>query len=74
MWIKDVDKHFEKFVNNSLNSLQSFLCFCTTEPEAYIEDCPDENFVAEFKSKSCFTGKLKRCNGKLFKLISGKCV
>lgn len=63
-WIKDIDKHYVKFINNSLNRSQQFLCFYTTSEEAYIDGRPDENFVADFNSEHCFRGKLKRYVGK----------
>lgn len=63
-WIRDVQKHYEKFVNNSINRSQKFLCFYTTSEEAHIDGRPDENFVADFDSEHCFIGQLKRYHGK----------
>lgn len=58
-WIKDIENHFEKFVNNSLNTSQLFLCFCPdTSSHAYTDGRPD------FDSEYCFMGKLKRFYGK----------
>lgn len=74
-WIKDIDKHYEKFVNNSLNRSQLFLCFFTSNEAAFIDGCPDNNFAIDFDSEivdeinpdgtfnGCFLGKLKRFHG-----------
>ncbi|XP_055309118.1 uncharacterized protein LOC129573007 [Sitodiplosis mosellana] len=58
-WIKDIDKHYEKFMNNSLNSAQQHLCFYNSNAEAQIDGRPDENVVPDFNSEHCFHGKLK---------------
>lgn len=64
-WIMDIEKHTEKFVNNSLNRSQQFQCFYTTSEEAYIDGRPNENFAADFNSaQNRFSGKLKRYHGK----------
>lgn len=63
-WIKDIDKHYAKFINNSLNRSQLYLCYYTTNDEAHIDGRPNENFQADFNSEYCFHGKLKRYYGK----------
>lgn len=63
-WIKDIEQHYEKFVNNSLNRSQIFLCFYPDESsQSFIDGRPDENFEPDFQSENCFTGKLKRYFG-----------
>lgn len=71
LWVKDVDNHFEKFVNNSLNRSQLFLCFYPeTTSHAIINGRPDENFEPDFNSTNCFIGKMKRYFGKPMQIIS----
>lgn len=77
-WIKGIENHFEKFVNNSLNSSQQFLCYYTSNQAAFVDDCPDHNFEPDFDSgmiadtnvaqsfDGCFFGKLKHYHGMLF--------
>lgn len=49
-WIYDIENHFEKFINFSLNSNQWFLCYYTTKPNAFSDDHrPDENIVPDFR-------------------------
>lgn len=72
-WIKDAENHFEKFVNNSINSSQKFLY--TTDQNAFDENGvpkirlePNfdmhyvENIDDEFDSS--FEGKLKKFKSK----------
>lgn len=79
-WIKGIDDQFEKFVNNSINSSQKFLCFYTTNETAFINGEPDSNFEANFNLplvteinadgsfEGCFYGRLKHFNGKFVNL------
>lgn len=70
-WIKDVDQHYEKFMNNSINSNQVFDCYFTVNPNAFDENgCPKHDFVAKFglppyvlggnADEGCFAGKIKK--------------
>ncbi|XP_055312022.1 uncharacterized protein LOC129574267 [Sitodiplosis mosellana] len=60
-WVKDIKDHYEKFINNSLNRSQTFLCFYPDDSSpAFIDGCPSENFAPNFHSVYCFMGKLKR--------------
>lgn len=68
-WIKDIENHFEKFVNNSLNRSQLFLCFYPEDAHAFVDGCPDENFEPDFNSEYCFIGKMKRYYGKLATIL-----
>lgn len=34
-WIKDIELHFEKFINRSINRSQLQLCYYTTNTEAF---------------------------------------
>lgn len=47
-WICEIGNHFEKFVNNSLNSNQMFVCYYTNKNEAFIEDQPNKEFEPDF--------------------------
>lgn len=73
-WIKNVENHFEKFINLSINRSQWFLCYYTNDDAAFIDGKPDEKFKANFKLpmiqidtdgpfNGCFLGKLKHFNG-----------
>lgn len=59
IWIKDIQKHVEKFLNNSLNRSQKFLCFYRPD-----DGRPDANAAPDFESEYCFIGQLKRYFGK----------
>lgn len=77
-WIKDVDEHYEKFMNYSVNSSQKFLCYYTTKETAFNNGKPKENFPPDFNSNmvseinadgsfdGCFIGKIKKCKCKFF--------
>lgn len=74
-WIHDIDVHWEKFVNNSLNRNQRFLCFYTESDEAYGEDGkPNGDFVPDFgldvdpdfPKNGCYTVKLTYYKGKKY--------
>lgn len=75
-WIHNIDEYVEKFINNSLNSNQWFLCYYTTNGAAYIDGCPNIDFEPDFQLEiicevnaqisfdGCFMGKLKKYKGK----------
>lgn len=63
-WIKDIERHYEKFINNSLNRSQIFLCFHPDESsEAFIDGRPDVKYIPDFQPSNCSLGKLKRYYG-----------
>lgn len=75
-WIKGIGKQFEKFVNVSLNRTQNFLCYYTTNDDAFIDGCPNQNFQPDFNTMvdqinpdgsfdGCFIAKLKRYKSEL---------
>lgn len=47
-WIRDIDKHFEKFVNNSLNCSQKFVCYYTTNDSVFDDGRPKHEFQPDF--------------------------
>lgn len=50
-WIKDIKLHKEKFINNSLNSAQTFISFYTNNPFAFDDDgVPNGNFAPDFNA------------------------
>lgn len=50
-WIKDIDAHWEKFVNRSINRNQKFLCFYSEKPEALDDDMrPNGKFAPNFNA------------------------
>lgn len=69
-WIYEVEDHFEKFMNKSINSTQWFLCYYTDKNSAFINGCPDEKFEPDFDKNiinkinpgesfdGCFLGRL----------------
>lgn len=70
-WIRGIECQYEKFVNNSLNKSQIFLCYYTTNDDAFVNGRPDECFFPDFNKKvkkinddgsfdGCFYGKLKQ--------------
>lgn len=65
-WIKDIEKHLEKFLNNSINRSQVFLCFSPdVSSDAFDDDgCPDQNFEPDFHSINCFRANMKHYFGK----------
>lgn len=69
-WVKDVDDHFEKFVNNSINRNKKFRCYYTTNMDLFEQNgCPKYDFEPDFNLDyventdgdfdGCFEGKLK---------------
>lgn len=72
-WILSIDEHWEKFINNSINRNQKFLCFYTENNEAQDEQGrPNCTFVPNFElevdpvfpMEGCYTVKLIRYKGK----------
>lgn len=70
-WVKDIKQHKEKFHNHSLNSVQTFVCFYTTEPTAFDDDgLPKGTVVPNFQEK--FQANLNGDGLYLVKLIAYK--
>lgn len=79
-WIHEIGIYFEKFMNKSINSSQWFLCYYTTNNEAFNDGCPDKDFQPDFRSAvitetnddesfdGCFYGKLKQFKCEYFNL------
>lgn len=75
-WILNVEDHYEKFINLSINRSQWFLCYYTNNDAAFVDGKPDEKFEVNFKLpmiqiantadpfNGCFLGKLKHFNSK----------
>lgn len=71
-WIHGIENHFEKFMNKSINSSQRFLCYYTTNDDAFVDGSPNEDYQPDFNSAvineanadetfdGCFYGKLKQ--------------
>lgn len=65
-WVKDIDEHWEKFVNRSINRNQVFLCFYSENPEAMDDHmCPNRNFppnfaagMGDFPNDGCYQAHL----------------
>lgn len=48
-WLQDIKSHKEKFINKSLNSMQKFTCFYTTNEAAFDDDgLPKGDFPPNF--------------------------
>lgn len=71
-WVKDVDEHLEKFINNGLNTGQRFLCFYTPNTDAYEENgapksdytvCFDLPLIQDLDEEGCFVVNLKKFKG-----------
>lgn len=81
-WICNIDNHMEKFVNNSINCNQSFLCYYTNNEDAFIDGCPNEEFAPNFQLpmvqhinsdslfEGCFSAKLRKYKSKYFNRMS----
>lgn len=78
-WILDIENHLEKFINNSINRSQKFLCYYTSNDAAFLNGCPDADFKPNFSLAmitensigafdGCFIGKLNRFFCKYFTL------
>lgn len=79
-WIFEIDKHWEKFVNKSINRNQKHLCFYSERAGAMIDRGddikepntsfkPDFSFQQEneFPDEGCYIAKLIYYKGMLFK-------
>lgn len=78
-WIRGIDDHFEKFINRSLNTAQSFLVFYTNDKNAFEDDgAPKIEYPAnfnlqlrnDFDGPGCFMAKLKHFKGKFWLIKS----
>lgn len=81
-WIKDIEDHFEKFMNRSINRSQALLCYYTTNLEAFeANKCPRKDWPASFGNMvddpiddhpfdGCFLGFLQQFKGKSLTFIS----
>lgn len=79
--IENVGDHFEKFINKSLNSVQLFRCYYTSNRQAFdAEMHPNSDFIPDFTSHmvkepvghnfdGCFFGKLKQFFGEFHFII-----
>lgn len=47
-WVMGIENHWEKFINNSINKNQKFLCFYSERPEAMNQGKPNAGFVPDF--------------------------
>lgn len=72
-WILSIDDHWEKFVNNSINRNQKFLCFYTERDEAMDEEGkPSVEYVPNFQlhvdpqfpTEGCYLTKLVLYKGR----------
>lgn len=71
-WIHEIGDHFEKFMNRSINTSQWFLCYYTTNSDAFVDGCPNKDFEPDFDADilteinasepfdGCFLGRLKQ--------------
>lgn len=78
-WICNIENHFENFVNNSINSNQAFLCYYTTNEDAFSNGCPIDEFAPNFRLPmvqrinddgsfdGCFLAKLRKFRSKHLK-------
>lgn len=72
-WIRDIDEHWEKFVNNSINRNQTFLCYYSKDA---IDDQgkPDHTVLpvfqipvnANFVGAGCYYAKLVCYKGNIY--------
>lgn len=49
-WIHEIGSHFEKFMNRSINSSQWYLCYYTTNNNAFVNGRPNDEFLPDFDS------------------------
>lgn len=74
-WIRGIDDQWEKFINNSLNRNQTFLCYYSARA-IDVEGRPDADVLpvfqipvnANFPGDGCYYGKLISYKGK-YKLL-----
>lgn len=64
-WILNSEENWEKFVKNSLNSTQKFLCFWSENERTQINGHPNPNYKPNFNTlnhvfpaEGCYIGKL----------------
>ena len=76
-WIKDVELHMEKFLNNSLNSSQKYICFWTNNVAARdhngilrLDFPPDFNasISTAFPADGCYICRLAKAKCKFIKI------
>lgn len=76
-WIKDIAVHIEKFLNNSLNSSQKFVCYWTNNVAARdhngiirLDFPPDFDLPlsSEFPADGCYLCRLTKAKCKLMKM------
>lgn len=71
-WIHGIKDHWEKFVNNSINKNQKFVCYYSQCTEAMNEGRPNADFVPDFSLRldpnfpadGCYVAKLLLYKGK----------
>lgn len=73
-WIYDIDRHWEKFINFSLNRNQTFLVFYSENTDAMdkqgrpnVDFAPDFNLGTNvaFPENGCYLAKLCRFKGEI---------
>lgn len=68
-WIYNIGDHLEKFINNSLNKNQWFLCYYTTSVAAFNDDHqPNKDVVPDF-ALDLITKESEEFNGVFFGLL-----
>lgn len=73
-WVHAIDEHWEKFINNSINKNQKFICFYSERPEAMIQGRPNDKFVPNFSlglnhrfpEDGCYMANLLMYKGLIF--------
>lgn len=84
-WIKNIEQHFEKFMNRSINRSQAQLCYYTTNAEAFetnntANNRPRKEWLPSFVEMvretiegqpfdGCFLGFLQHFKGKCSETI-----
>lgn len=68
---KNFKLHKEKFINNSFNSTQTFMCFYTSNPDSFDDDgVPNDSFTPYFEEGGLLDGvyriQLKSYKGNVF--------
>lgn len=76
-WIKDIGLHLEKFLNNSLNTSQTHICYWNNGAAArdangiLLLDFPpdfDSQFSPEFPADGCYECRIKIAKCELLKI------
>lgn len=74
-WVHEIDQNWEKFVNNSINRNQQFLCYFSKQPNAVdasgapnIDFAPDFTLALNgtFPADGCYTANLYYYKGWCF--------